>query len=105
MATVVDAPLATAANPRPTEFRTRRADAGARRESLLFLYAPFTLGVLLSFSRTPDDAFITLRYARNLLLGSGAVFDIGQHVQGFSSPLHLLVSLPIAAIPHGHALL
>jgi hypothetical protein len=32
--------------------------------------------------RTIDDAFITFRYARNLVAGSGFVFNAGQHVLG-----------------------
>jgi len=34
-----------------------------------------------------EDAYITYRYARNLALGYGAVFNPGQRVMGFSSPL------------------
>ncbi|MFH1418587.1 MAG: hypothetical protein ABII12_09930 [Planctomycetota bacterium] len=38
---------------------------------------------------TVDDAYITFRYARNLVEGHGAVFNVGQRVEGFSSPLWL----------------
>ncbi len=34
-----------------------------------------------------DDAFITLRYARNIALGAGPVFNVGDRVEGFSNPL------------------
>lgn len=39
-----------------------------------------------------DDAFITLRYARNLAHGYGLVFNLGEHVEGFSSLLWVLIT-------------
>ena len=51
-----------------------------------------------------DDAFITYRYAQNLVLGRGLVFNPGEHVMGSTSPGHVLLSAltyPLA----GHALL
>jgi hypothetical protein len=36
-----------------------------------------------------DDAYITLRYARNLLAGQGAVWNPGERVQGYTSLLQL----------------
>lgn len=74
-------------------------------ESAAFLYAPFLLLVVLCFAVTPDDTFITLRYAYHLLHGQGLVFNPGERVEGFSSPLGLLVTLPAVALSHGHALL
>jgi len=43
------------------------------------------------FAETTDDPFITFRYAANLVAGRGPVFNPGEHVEGFSSPLHLLI--------------
>src|SRR5262249_29142195 len=37
-----------------------------------------------------EDAYITFRYARNLVLGYGLVFNPGERVMGFSSPLWTL---------------
>lgn len=34
-----------------------------------------------------DDAMISLRYARNLAEGHGLVFNIGEHVEGYTNPL------------------
>jgi hypothetical protein len=34
-----------------------------------------------------EDAFITFRYARNLASGNGLVYNPGEHVMGFTSPL------------------
>jgi hypothetical protein len=41
---------------------------------------------------TVDDAYIVFRYARNLVEGHGPVFNIGDRVEGFSSPLWLAVA-------------
>lgn len=39
-----------------------------------------------------DDAFITLRYVRNALAGQGLVYNAGEKVEGFTSPLHVLLT-------------
>jgi arabinofuranosyltransferase len=39
-----------------------------------------------------DDAFISLRYVRNALEGYGLVYNIGEKVEGFTSPLHILLT-------------
>jgi hypothetical protein len=41
--------------------------------------------------RTIDDAYITFRYARNLLAGKGFVYNPGQRVQGTTTPLYTLL--------------
>jgi hypothetical protein len=71
---------------------------------VLFLGLPFVCALLLTAARTPDDALITLRYAWNLVHGHGAVFNRGDEVQGFSSPLHLLVSSVVVMLPGGFVL-
>lgn len=40
---------------------------------------------------TIDDAYITMRVARNLATGGGMVFNSGEHVQASSSPLWVLI--------------
>ncbi len=37
-----------------------------------------------------DDAFISFRYARNLVEGQGLVFNPGEHVEGYTNPLWTL---------------
>ncbi len=52
---------------------------------------------------TIDDAFITFRYAWNLVHGNGFTFNPGERVEGTSSPLFVfLMALPIGlgANPH-----
>jgi arabinofuranosyltransferase len=48
--------------------------------------------------RTIDDAFITFRYARNLLSGYGFVFNAGQHVLGTTTPLYTLLLAALAGV-------
>ena len=55
-------------------------------------YGVLLLSVYLSFGHTVDDAYITYRYAHRLVSGHGPVFNPGERVEGFSSPLHLLLS-------------
>ena len=48
--------------------------------------------------RTIDDAFITFRYARNLVAGSGFVFNPGQHVLGTTTPLYTVLLALLAGL-------
>jgi arabinofuranosyltransferase len=50
--------------------------------------------------RTIDDAYITFRYARNLLAGDGPVFNPGQRVLGTTTPLYMGM-LAFFALPLG----
>ena len=43
------------------------------------------------FPRVVDDLFISLRYAENLALGRGAVYNVGERVEGYSGPLWMLL--------------
>jgi len=74
------------------------------RERFFLLFLPFLAAVVLTFATTPDDVFIMLRYAANLLHGDGLAFNPGQHVQGFTSPLDLVVAMMAYLIPGGLAL-
>lgn len=48
-----------------------------------------------------EDAFITLRYARNLAEGHGLVFNAGERVLGTTSPLFALLLAPLGGIAEG----
>jgi hypothetical protein len=48
----------------------------------------------------PDDAYITYRYARNLSLGRGFVYNPGEHVLGTTTPLYTLLLAAIAYLTH-----
>lgn len=57
------------------------AVAGARREAWL-----------------TDDALIVFRYVDNILAGRGAVFNVGERVEGYSSPLFLALLVMLRGI-------
>jgi hypothetical protein len=38
-----------------------------------------------------DDAFITFRYSKFLALGRGPYFNVGEHVEGYTNPLLMIV--------------
>ena len=53
------------------------------------------------FPESIDDAYITLRFAKNLILGHGPIFNVGERVEGYSnfSWMLLLAVLGKAGIP------
>lgn len=55
---------------------------------------------LIPGPRTIDDAYITFRYARNLLDGHGLVFNSGEAVLGTTTPLYALL-LSALGLPFG----
>lgn len=56
---------------------------------------------LLPGLRTIDDAYITFRYARNLLAGDGFVFNAGERVLGTTTPLFTLLLAMLGAFTGG----
>lgn len=52
---------------------------------------------LIPGPRTIDDAYITYRYARNILAGEGFVYNPGERVLGTTTPLYTLSLVSIAA--------
>lgn len=56
------------------------------------LLAVLTLGLRLWVGpRTVDDAFITLRYANNIVRGAGFVYNAGERILGTTTPLFALL--------------
>jgi len=53
--------------------------------------------------RTIDDAYITFRYARNILAGVGFVYNPGQQVLGTTTPLYTLCLTVLALFTGGAA--
>lgn len=54
------------------------------------------LFLVIHYSWFMDDAFIYYRYVDNLLyLGNGLVFNSGEYVEGFSSPLWAILLIPL----------
>lgn len=89
----------------PTTTEREGASRASRSERWAFLLVPFVLMVVVSFCSTADDPLITLRYAANLVHGHGPVFNTGDRVEGFSSPLHLLLVSCLQLLPGGLSLL
>ncbi|MDF1501170.1 MAG: hypothetical protein P1P76_11950 [Anaerolineales bacterium] len=56
---------------------------------------------LLPGPRTVDDAFITFRYARNLLAGNGLVYNPGEWVLGTTTPLYALLLSGLGLVSGG----
>ncbi|MDA1330570.1 MAG: hypothetical protein O3B43_05855 [Chloroflexi bacterium] len=74
------------------------------RRVLLWVGALFVLALiarLIPGPRTIDDAFITFRYARNLLAGNGFVFNPGERVLGTTTPLYSLLLAGIGIFSGG----
>ena len=65
-----------------------------KKNFLLPLAGLFILALSLRILPGPriiDDAFISFRYARNILSGNGFVFNIGERVLGTTTPLYTLL--------------
>jgi hypothetical protein len=67
----------------------------------LGLFALAVAARLLPGLRTIDDAYITFRYARNLLAGNGFVFNMGERVLGTTTPLFTLLLAAIGLFTGG----
>ncbi len=78
--------------------RRRTSPAWPLRLARLLPYL-LLLGTAYSvFAETVDDPYITFRYAAHLLAGLGPVFNPGERVEGFTSPLHLLLSALLLSV-------
>ena len=53
---------------------------------------------LLPGQRIVDDAYITFRYARNLITGRGFVYNPGEHVLGTTTPLYTVLLAGLALV-------
>ncbi len=52
--------------------------------------------------RIVDDAYITFRYARNIVEGRGFVYNCGEHVLGTTTPLYTLTLAAVAEVSGSH---
>jgi hypothetical protein len=59
---------------------------------------PFVMGVLVVLEFVKDDAYISFRYAHNLVTGQGLVFNHGERVEGFTNFLWVFVIAPFEAL-------
>src|SRR5262245_34769901 len=79
-----------AATPRPRLGTTRDFALGLTFVALAFL------GLVRAFApHTVDDAWITFRYSRQWATGHGPYFNPGEHVEGYSNFLLMLLLTPV----------
>lgn len=45
-----------------------------------------------------DDAYITFRYSRFVALGRGPYFNLGEHVEGYTSLLFMVLMIPVVSV-------
>lgn len=57
--------------------------------SILFIV--IGLASAISLSWISDDAFITLRYAKNFIEGKGLVYNMGEYIEGYTNFLWLMI--------------
>ncbi len=69
----------------------RMQSAGTRWRWVVLIAGVALVARLIPGPRTIDDAYITFRYARNLLAGHGLVYNPGEQVLGTTTPLYALL--------------
>lgn len=67
----------------------------------ILLVALALLARVIPGPRTIDDAYITFRYARNLLSGNGFVYNPGERVLGTTTPLYTLLLAGLGVLAGG----
>lgn len=70
----------------------------ARSGVVIGLLVLAVIARLLPGPRTIDDAYITFRYAKNILSGAGFVFNPGEAVLGTTTPLYALLMSGLGAL-------
>lgn len=73
---------------------TRTTVLGVAAVTALYIATAWAIGVGIV-----DDSYIFLRYARNIWEGAGAVFNDGERVEGYTSPLWLAVLTGLWRLP------
>ncbi|TNF37647.1 MAG: hypothetical protein EP329_02580 [Deltaproteobacteria bacterium] len=62
------------------------------------LVVPFMLSVLAALDFIKDDAYISFRYAQNVVAGNGLVFNSGEYLEGITNFLWTLLMIPFEAL-------
>jgi hypothetical protein len=82
-------------------YRVNLLDANSVESWLIiFLMMLALLTRLIPGPRMIDDAFITFRYARNIVHGVGFVYNAGEHVLGTTTPLYTLWMVVLSLVTH-----
>lgn len=69
-----------------------------RGASFLLPTVLLVLGILVVLEFVKDDAYISFRYAHNLVKGKGLVFNPGDRLEGFTNFLWTLLMVPFEAL-------
>ena len=86
---------------RPSEPKARPRRSISERGAVALALAGICAAYLVHVSMydfISDDAFIALRYARNLLEGHGLVFNPGERVEGFTTLLWVLLLAGVGSL-------
>ncbi len=70
----------------------------ARRSGLLIPAVAYVLGVMVVLEFIKDDAYISFRYANNLVHGRGLVFNEGERLEGITNFLWTILMVPFEAL-------
>jgi arabinofuranosyltransferase len=89
-----DTETATDDEPQPDD----RVARWLRRLTYLSPALPFVMGILVVLEFIKDDAYISFRYAHNLVTGQGLVFNHGERVEGFTNFLWVFIVAPFEAL-------
>ena len=86
--------------PRPTlsdRLHLKLGTLGWSAFGLFSLWFAWILTVTWATTLRLEDQLIVLRYARNLVEGNGLVYNVGERVMGFTTPLWTLLSTAFVA--------
>ncbi|MGO9714039.1 MAG: hypothetical protein ACLQBL_34610 [Polyangiaceae bacterium] len=78
--------------------KARPHDPETRWVTYLAPAFPFLLGILVVLEFIKDDAYISFRYAHNLVTGHGLVFNTGEKLEGFTNFLWVFILSPFEAL-------
>ncbi len=81
--------------PEGSSLRPYPRPATAATAVLLACGSAVRLWLVFGIDFLEEDSLITLRYAKNLWDGHGLVYNLGEKVMGFTSPLWTLTAAPI----------
>jgi hypothetical protein len=80
-------------NKKTSSFQTleRAFSSDALAILLIALSFAIQLGWMIYTRHVEEDAFITFRYAKQIAIGNGFVYNIGEHVYGTTTPLFTIL--------------
>lgn len=64
------------------------------------IFILIVIGTIWYWDYSQDDVYITYRYSRNIALGNGFVFNLGERVQGTTTPLFALLMAGVYFLTH-----